>query len=574
MTDFSNPVIDRSTTFLIVDDEPVGRLGLRLLLEKKLGFSVIGEATNGKEAVDLVSKLSPSVVFMDVSMPILDGISAVKQIREINSHAKIIMLTSVSDRETVLEAIESGANGYCLKQSSPEKFQLAVLAVTSGDLWLDGSLSSKLRNTQPSARSSKSSNSSNSSKQANLPKPAELPKVSDKTNQYQSLSTIEHQILTGMVDGLSEEELAIRLNLTRDTFKELQSQLMDKIAVLEVVARRNVPQTKLPEEIQGAGMICDACEKVFHAGMIRCPNDGFMLRIDLPDHLVGSTFVETYEILSRVGKGTGAAVYRAHHKFLNKPVAVKIIHSQHMLDLTMVQRFRYEAEIVSTLNHPNIISVLDFGISPDGLAYMIMDFINGCSLATVLEKQPLNRLELGEAIDIFHQLSDGLHYAHGKGLIHRDLKPQNVMIKADGAPLERVKIVDFGLTKPIIKNSRHPGFTAVGEVCGSPTYMSPEQCLGLPVDTTSDIYSLGCTMYECLVGVPPFNADNIPELMYQHIKLDPELPSSKLVGEAPVLNKIDSIILKALQKDPQERYRTVAALKNDLFELSRLMTSQ
>jgi eukaryotic-like serine/threonine-protein kinase len=218
------------------------------------------------------------------------------------------------------------------------------------------------------------------------------------------------------------------------------------------------------------------------------------------DPLIGKVFAERYEILSQVGVGGMSTVYRARHKFMNNDVAIKILAPKLVADLKSMKRFRQEAQVTSSLEHPNIVTAHDFGITPQGQIFLIMDFVEGRTLASIITES--GSLPIARALNIFVQLCDALEHAHQNRIIHRDLKPGNIII-SDSERGEKVKVVDFGIAKISQEiGSQNVSLTAQGEVFGSPVYMSPEQCTDSPMDERSDLYSLGCPMFETLTGRP------------------------------------------------------------------------
>lgn len=310
--------------------------------------------------------------------------------------------------------------------------------------------------------------------------------------------------------------------------------------------------------------VCAVCNKEISSQVDRCPDDGGELVPLVSDPLVGTTFAEKYEILSILGEGGMSVVYKARHKYMERVVAVKLLHEHLVGDPLAVQRFERESKAASSLSHQNIVTVHDFGMTKKGQAYFVMDCLEGESLGEVLERDV--RLTLADSISIFKQTCDGLEHAHKKGIVHRDLKPSNlVLIKQDdGSTL--VKIVDFGIAKVIPKDGQaKQQLTQTGEIFGSPLYMSPEQCNGSELDHRSDIYSLGCLMYETLAGVPPFIGDNFINTVVKHIN-EPPPQFSKTAPEASIPPQVEATINKCLAKDPADRYQNVAVLRQSLMD--------
>ena len=280
--------------------------------------------------------------------------------------------------------------------------------------------------------------------------------------------------------------------------------------------------------------------------------------------LIGKIVDGKYRIETILGSGGMSVVYGAIEIFLNKRVALKMLLPHMTVQPLSLQRFKQEARAASTLNHPNVISVFGFG-APDGQAYLAMDYLDGWPLSDLIgegKSMPAER-----ASHIFEQIADALSHAHRKGVVHRDLKPSNVILVNNGDDPDFVKIVDFGIAK--MNNQEGPDavrLTQTGEVFGSPLYMSPEQARGEVLDARSDIYSLGCLMYETLSGDTPHTGGNSLEIMYKHMN-DVPAPLSTSVNKIP--QRLEKNIFKTLAKSPSERYQTMSALHKELAAFSK-----
>ncbi len=269
---------------------------------------------------------------------------------------------------------------------------------------------------------------------------------------------------------------------------------------------------------------------------------------------------DRYDVLSRVGEGGMGSVYKVMDKVLGKVFAVKVLRSELAKDKNVATRFKQEVLAASRLTHVNLASVYSSGESRNGAPFLVMDYLEGSSLEQILAKE--GHLEPLRAINIFIEICEALEHAHCKGVIHRDLKPGNILL-VDGD--ERVKIVDFGIAKVLPRAGLDTlKLTSGEEVLGSPIYMSPEQCQGDKLDVRSDIYSLGCLMYETLCGVPPFLGENPIKTILMHLNENPSNLSLHL-KEADLPTGLEYVILKCLQKDPQDRYQTVFDLRLDLL---------
>jgi len=269
--------------------------------------------------------------------------------------------------------------------------------------------------------------------------------------------------------------------------------------------------------------------------------------------LIGKTIAGRYRILEEIGRGGLTTVYKALDTRFNRVVALKVLHSHFARDVEFERRFQHEANVLARLRHPNIVQMYEYGRA-DGLAYLVVEYVEG-SLADVLaEGKPL---DVDYAIEIVRQVGEALSYAHRQGIIHRDIKPSNILVSKDG----RVLLSDLGLAIAASK----PTITEIGTILGTVDYMSPEQAMGKPVDARSDIYSLGSVLYELLTGRLPFSGESPWQLLHQII-YEPPLPPRRLNPVVPPA--VEHVVLRALAKDPDQRYQTVDELVAALVEVS------
>ena len=257
---------------------------------------------------------------------------------------------------------------------------------------------------------------------------------------------------------------------------------------------------------------------------------------------------DRYEIIDKVGSGGMADVYKAKDQRLNRFVAIKVLKTEYSSDKSFVNKFRGEAQSAAGLSHPNIVNVYDVG-DDSGLYYIVMELVEGITLKRFIERK--GKLDIKEAVGISIQIAQGMEAAHDNHIIHRDIKPQNIIISKEG----KVKVTDFGIAKATNSN------TITSNAMGSVHYLSPEQARGGYSDEKSDIYSLGVTLYEMLSGKVPFAGDNTVSVALLHIQgeamtlreLDPSIPIS-----------IDKIVQKCMQKRPERRYHSTSELIGDL----------
>lgn len=280
---------------------------------------------------------------------------------------------------------------------------------------------------------------------------------------------------------------------------------------------------------------------------------------------LGRIIGERYKLESILGVGGMGAVYRATHMKLGKTVALKMLRVNEPNVKDLESRFEREAMTTSQLQHPRLTSVHDYGVSENSEPYLVMDYIDGVTLSSALKSG--GEFSLARAISIFSQICEGLAYAHSQGILHRDLKPSNIMLGKDFQGNDAVTIVDFGISK-LLWSEHAAQNTATGQIMGSPSYMSPEQCQGQPMDGRSDIYSLGCLMFEVLTGTPPFRGEHPVELIYKHMHETPEFPAQSMLPQ-----KLADIVLKCLEKNKAKRFQSadeiIHTLKNLKLDLTQ-----
>ena len=267
------------------------------------------------------------------------------------------------------------------------------------------------------------------------------------------------------------------------------------------------------------------------------------------DTLIGTVFDGRYRIIRKLGAGGMADVYLAEDQELGRRVAIKILNDRHAADDSFIERFRREAKNAAGLSHPNIVSIYDRG-EAEGTYYIAMEFLDGRSLKELIVGR--GPAPIKTAIDYARQILAAVGFAHRHGIVHRDIKPHNVLVGSEG----RLKVTDFGIAR-----SGASQMTEVGSIIGTAQYLSPEQARGAPVDQTSDLYSVGVVLYEMLTGQVPFTGDTPLEIAMKHLSEVPK-PPSELRPEVP--HDLDSVVLRALAKDPSERYQGADEMDADL----------
>src|SRR5580698_7857326 len=259
-----------------------------------------------------------------------------------------------------------------------------------------------------------------------------------------------------------------------------------------------------------------------------------------------------YELSHLVARGGMAEVYRAHDRLLDRPVALKVLFPELSVDRSFVERFRREAQAAANLSHPHIVPVFDWG-EDNGTYFIVMEFIDGRPLSSIL--RTAGPLHPDRAAEIGADVALALDYAHRHGVIHRDIKPGNVLITDEG----QVKVTDFGIARAV---NTDESLTQTGAVMGTATYFSPEQAEGLGVDARSDIYSLGVVLYEMVAGRPPFLGDSPVSVASKHVR--EQAPAPRQFNPS-IPQDLEAIILKCMTKSPEFRYQTSMELRNDLL---------
>jgi DNA-binding NarL/FixJ family response regulator len=487
----------KQITIFIAEDHLISRMGLKMLLEQTSHFCVIGEAEDGQAAVDSILELKPEIVMMDLGLPKVDGAAATEIIKRELPSTKILIFTTAEDDESIFKALKAGADGYCLKTISGDLLATAIHSVLSGAAWLDPGIANKVLRAQSSSASSVGGGLTNS--------------------KMQLLSLVEQgKSLDEIASEMKVNDLLVK-GLLNELLSQLKGDLNAPTSVTKAVPKESQSTTIKPGEIIAAH----------------------------------------YKIEERIGHGGMGSVFKASHTFIDRKVAVKTLHEHLAEDKTLLGRFKAEAQASAGVVHPNLVTIYDFGLLDGKVPYIVMEYLDGFDLSDLI--QELGKIDTKTAIAIFIQVCDALAAVHAKGIIHRDLKPSNVMlISVENNPYF-VKVVDFGIAKVI--DDAKASLTQTGEAVGSPPYMSPEQCCGRKIDHRSDLYSLGCLMYEAFTGQRVFEGGSAIDMMMRHVN---DQPSRERLQEVRVPEKVSELIMSLLEKDPAKRPASVNEVRQVL----------
>lgn len=315
------------------------------------------------------------------------------------------------------------------------------------------------------------------------------------------------------------------------------------------------------------GKFCLRCKREFDDVELRvCPDDNTMLAPLVREEIIGTTIDGKYHVLELINSGAWGNVYRARHLELGNTVAVKVLHEKLVNDSDAVARFEQEASMLRSLRNRHIVSTFDFGFLDKARPYLVMEYLAGSNLKEFCEAP---NITLSQLLDLFMHVCDGLAAVHSAGVVHRDIKPNNIICVVDADGVVRAKVFDFGLAR--IYSDPSVLFESTTPI-GTPSYMSPEQCTGGKADLRADIYALGCVMYEILTGQKPFRAPSRYELMNKHLSAWPPMfRDTKYGATRPRL--LEHIVFKCLSKNPSGRYQTAQELRYALSDAALVAAS-
>ncbi len=516
-------------TLLIAEDHDITRLGLRLTLEKMPDVEVVGEAIDGDSVLVQVEQFQPRIILMDVNLPGISGIQATKLIKSSHPNTGIIMFTSDSSDETVFAALSAGADGYCLKNVAADQLHTAIESVAKGAAWLDPGIAQRVLRAQVTAKQQEEQN--------------RLAVNKDPIRQNTFLDQDQLRLLELIEQGMKLDQIADKFEISQASVEE---KLRTILASLTPQPAHVSAKPALEKKLLGT-------ESTIQSGSTS----------EQPGQIVpGIVLAGRFMIEAVLGSGGMSTVYKGKDLSIGRTVAIKMLHQQTLKEDKEIQRFLLEAKTASAISHPNIITIFDFGLTSAGQPYIVMDYIDGVSLDQLIQEKKLN---LARTLDIFVQVCDAMTAAHKRGIIHRDLKPSNIMLIKGDEDRDVVKLVDFGMAKFIIE-SEDLKLSKTGDLFGTPLYMSPEHFRSEKLDPCSDIYSLGCVLYEALSGAPPFKGLSLYELMNSHIHEEPSrLPF--LRPEIAIPPELESLLFNMLAKDVKMRPQSMTDIKSALLKV-------
>ena len=308
---------------------------------------------------------------------------------------------------------------------------------------------------------------------------------------------------------------------------------------------------------------CPLCGREFDDAAGVCDVDGATLKLAgvKQDPYLGKLIKGRYNVINKIGEGGMGSVYLAEQVSIGRKVALKVLNGSYASDDEFISRFRREARLAASLNHRNIVTIYDFDQGNDGSLFIAMEYLEGTKLSDVIRRD--GSLEINRAVRLAAQIAEGLNVAHVNGVIHRDIKPDNVMVVGKRSA-EEIKLMDFGIARMMDTGTTTPNLTRAGMIMGTPAYMAPEQAEGATVSEKTDIYALGIVLYEMLSGSVPFKASTPSAVLIKQLQEIP-MPLRKLRREVP--SGLESLVMRALEKKPQKRPRDMREVAEELQKI-------
>ncbi len=483
----------RAARILVVDDVAENRSVLQRRLERE-GHAVTS-ATGGREALALVAGAPFDVILLDVMMPDLDGYETLDRLKrdDASRDIPVIMISALDDIVSIVRCIERGAADYLPKPFDPVLLRARINAALEYKVIRDHERA-LLRDVMRVATAA-----------ADVERGTYASSLSDVATRSDAVGTLA-RVFDRMAAGVREREQRLRERVDR---------LREEIS--------GIAEAPVDTEDTGGALMAS-----------------------------GELLADRYCVERLLGAGGMGVVYLARDNELGEAVAVKVIRRDQLAaEDTAMERFRNEIRLARRLSHRNIVRTHDFG--RDGTAHFVtMEYVEGTTLRAVLDRR--GRLGISATLAVARQLADALECAHEAGIIHRDIKPQNVLLDADGL----LKVMDFGIARLVEGTS---GLTQSGLIVGTPTYMSPEQLLDEELDARSDLYAVGVVLYECLCGVPPYEARTPMALIAHALRGAAPSPRDRI---AEIPEAVSALVMRLLARDREERLRSAADLKEAL----------
>jgi DNA-binding response OmpR family regulator/tRNA A-37 threonylcarbamoyl transferase component Bud32 len=490
---------------------------------------------NGLEAQNFILANQPDLIILDWDMPGLSGIEILRDYRAFGGQCPVLMLTghqAVEDKEV---GFNEGADDYLTKPFNIKELAARIRGllrrsqavvgnvVTVGDIVVD----------------------------------LDTNKVM-KSGKAVTLVPREFQLLSYLVKNRQEASTQELLQRVWSTDAEMTPEALN--TVVRRLSKKLDPDGKILHltGVMNTGEYQMMVDQTLGGSL---GQGTLSAHADAGDPMLGRVLDNKYELIKAIGGGASGQVYKARHKMMNITVAVKILAAQLSTQPELIRRFEREARAAALLNHKNVLVVHDLGMTEELQPYMVMEYLNGFSLSELLAQN--GKLAVIDCLEIVGQICQGIGRAHEEGLVHRDLKPGNVMLVADCDSAFTVKIVDFGLAKSTRADEGMPNLTQTGSLIGTPSYMSPEQCRSEAADHRCDIYAIGCMLHEMLTGAVPFSSVNIIETFMRHANEPP--PPVALPGEKlQTVLDMQAIVHRCLEKQKEARYQSAQHLWSDL----------
>lgn len=490
---------------------------------------------NGLDAQTHILANHADLIILDWDLPGLSGIEILRDYRSFGGQSPVIMLTGHTNVDDKEQGFEDGADDYLTKPFSLKELNARIKGllrrsqaaignvVTVGDIVVDLDTSKVM-----------------------------------KAGRSVMLVPREFQLLSYLVKNRKETPTADEL-LVKVWNAEAEMTPEMVFTTVRRLAKKLDPDGKV---LRLDGIMNSVDFRKLSGDSLSMPGatSGGSIVGDEGDPMIGRTLDNKYEIIKVIGGGASGNVYKAKHKMMNVTVAVKVLAPQLCTQTELVKRFEREARAAGLLSHNNLLVVHDLGLTEESQPYMVMEYLNGFSLSQLLDKN--GKLAVPDCIEIISQICRGMAKAHEEGLVHRDLKPGNVMLVAEGEQSFTAKIVDFGLAK-LLRPEEQENLTLSGAMIGTPSYMSPEQCRSESTDHRADIYSIGCILYEMLTGRKPFESSNVIEIYIKHTQEAPPLLVLADVDDQ-TLASLQSIIHRCMEKDKESRYQSANELLHNL----------